>query len=368
MGAFDFVAGDDFRESLEADYQELLRALDNGSWKSATVLAGSIVEAILIDYLISINYATKDPLTLDLAEATRACKSEGVLSPTAADLTSVIRSYRNLIHPGRSVRLGEKTDEDSARIAKSLVDMVMRDVARNKYLKHGYTADDIVRKIRSDPNSRSVIRQLVEDAVDVELGRLLGGALERLYLEDTETAAIVRFSFRAAFARASDSVKKQTAKRFIKQLKEADATSLHQYESVFFHADQLAHLDAQDAFLVKQHLLEALGSRPSEELLASMDGIGSFLSPGEARNLAARLARAFQLSHDPPWLDDVILRFGTDEVAAMDEVTRSAFFSAARAEIQRLRMYENRNTKFAAGQLRNIIGEPETDDLEDLPF
>ena len=68
-GLFDFVIDDDFRACLESDYNELEMTIAAECWKAAHVLAGSIVEAILVDYLYASDYKTrvgKDPLKLDL--------------------------------------------------------------------------------------------------------------------------------------------------------------------------------------------------------------------------------------------------------------------------------------------------------------
>ena len=63
---FDFVSDEKFRFSLERDYQELVASLQNGAWKAAYILAGSIIEAILIDYLLAIDYQDADPLGMTL--------------------------------------------------------------------------------------------------------------------------------------------------------------------------------------------------------------------------------------------------------------------------------------------------------------
>jgi hypothetical protein len=136
MQKFDFITGAQFRESLENDYGEMVRCFDSKSWKSVQVLAGSIVEALLIDYLLATNdppRGGKDPLRMDLAEAVNICKAEGVLSERTADLSSVVRSYRNLIHPGRTVRLNEaQPSENSAKIALALVDLLVEEVANTR--------------------------------------------------------------------------------------------------------------------------------------------------------------------------------------------------------------------------------------------
>ena len=110
MTNFDFITSKEFRESLESDYNEMRSCVEAQAWKSVQVLAGSIVESLLIDYLSSTpnaNRSKKDPLKLDLSEAITICREEKVLSERASDLCSVVRSYRNLIHPGRMVRLEE---------------------------------------------------------------------------------------------------------------------------------------------------------------------------------------------------------------------------------------------------------------------
>src|SRR5438034_1233810 len=111
MATFDYITSKDFRESLESDYGEMRRCFEASSWKSTQVLAGSIVEALLADYLCSTtnaNRPAKDPLKLDLGEAIAICLTENVLIQRTADLCSAVKSYRNLIHPGRMIRLGEQ--------------------------------------------------------------------------------------------------------------------------------------------------------------------------------------------------------------------------------------------------------------------
>jgi len=82
VATFDFISGDDFRMSLESDYRELSSAMETKSWKSAHVLAGSIIEAILVDYLAATDYQAKkkkDPLKMELHELITACHQEGIL-------------------------------------------------------------------------------------------------------------------------------------------------------------------------------------------------------------------------------------------------------------------------------------------------
>ncbi|MEX0804238.1 MAG: hypothetical protein WD688_13115 [Candidatus Binatia bacterium] len=130
---FDFITAREFREALERDYAQMRACFTAQAWKSVQVLAGSIVESLLVDYLSSttnVGRPQKDPLRLDLAEAIALCRTEKAVSERTADLCSVIRSYRNLIHPGRAIRLAEpQASAKSAQIAVSVVDLIVDDIA-----------------------------------------------------------------------------------------------------------------------------------------------------------------------------------------------------------------------------------------------
>src|SRR5438445_785749 len=173
VGRFDFVSGDAFRESLASDYEELERCLEARAYKAVHVLAGSIVEAILVDYLVASGYNKKDPLKLELAQAIDECKSAGIVSQRIVDLSNVIRDYRNLIHPGRVIRLEESVDSSGAVIAKSLVEIVIKEVSKKKAKEYGYTAEQILTKLESDPRNDPVIRHLTSEIAPTELERLM---------------------------------------------------------------------------------------------------------------------------------------------------------------------------------------------------
>lgn len=153
---FDFIQDDGLRASVEADYRELGQCMQCGAWKAAHVLAGSVVEAILIDHLLSMEnraYSSSDVLNMDLGKAVSACLTEGILTQRVSDLSTVIRSYRNLIHPGRTVRLSESVSESSAKVAQALVDMIVQEVSVRARQQYGYSAEQLVTKLESDPRS-----------------------------------------------------------------------------------------------------------------------------------------------------------------------------------------------------------------------
>lgn len=56
MEKFDFITDEKLRNSLEADNAELIICFDNEAWKSVHVLVGSIIETLLVDFLISSDF------------------------------------------------------------------------------------------------------------------------------------------------------------------------------------------------------------------------------------------------------------------------------------------------------------------------
>src|SRR5207302_1122828 len=121
---FDFLTNQDFKANLKSDFAELHAAVKGRLWKAAHVLAGSIVEAILLDYLIAVKHERhpeEELLKWDFRKAIPAGRKEGILSERTEQMTIVVKDYRNLIHPGRILRLGEEVDAEGATVALSLV-------------------------------------------------------------------------------------------------------------------------------------------------------------------------------------------------------------------------------------------------------
>ena len=295
MPEFDFIHNNEFREALERDYQELRKSFDVGAWKSVHVLAGSIIEAVLVDYLLATPNplrVAKDPLKVDLADAIAICRSEDVISQRTSELCSVIRSYRNLIHPGRAVRLNEPpANEESARIALSLIGLIVEDVIGVRQRKFGFTAKQMLNKIESDPSCLPILRHLLDDMQEAERDKLILDAIPRRYLElaldsadDFEvftTLGILRKAYLTARMVASQSALERAATDYVKVLKEGDSNLVVQYDEAFFRAEDLQHVPESSRRLVKKHLLSTVGFLDSTEKLARLRGIEQYLEPDE---------------------------------------------------------------------------------------
>jgi hypothetical protein len=140
-----FIADADLRADLRFDISAINQELANGEWKSATVLAGSVIEALLLWKLSTLNASdvasaeanvlkrkTKPLDEWDLhafIEIAAVCPpgKPSIKSNTATQLR-LAKDYRNLIHPGRSLRLQEKCDRATALAAVAGLEMVVRDL------------------------------------------------------------------------------------------------------------------------------------------------------------------------------------------------------------------------------------------------
>lgn len=291
MPSFDYISATDFRESIVSDYDEMNRCAASGAWKSAQVLAGSIVESLLIDYLTSTPNPTrtqKYPLRLDLGEAITICKTERVLSDRTADLCSVVRSYRNLIHPGRMVRLGEdppsKTTSD---IAVALIDLIVADISRTRRATFGFTAEQIISKIVRDANCISIFGHLLEEVSEEQRKRLLVSLIPEAYLERDanpfdDVVRRLEGAHRITFDAASVDVRRQVSELFVKMLKEADGDRITKYRNGFFRAPDLQYLTASAQALVKEHLLSAPAPTHTMDTLKVLAGLGAYLNEADA--------------------------------------------------------------------------------------
>ncbi len=137
---FDFVASDDLRRIIERDYRELsLILFPAGAWKSTVVLAGSILEAILVDQLTAssevkalVKACEKSPKTKridkgqwSMYQLINVATEIGVIPKDRASAIDVtLREYRNVIHSDVELKKKYFCTEAEASLAKGALDAV----------------------------------------------------------------------------------------------------------------------------------------------------------------------------------------------------------------------------------------------------
>lgn len=297
MPNFDYITSKELRESIEADHAEMRNCVEAKAWKSVQVLAGSIVETLLIDYLSATQNPArinKDPLKLDLSEAITICRDEKVLSARTADLCSVVKSYRNLIHPGRMVRLEEQSPNmGSATIALALIDMITDDLAKILRASVGLTAEQILSKIQRDANSLTILKHLLAEVSEFQRERLLIELIPSAYQEAAAAAAasafddfdstfsdqveLLKSAYQIILETVSPDIRKRVALEFVRVLREEDGKQVLDYGNAFFRPSDTGFLNTQNIAMVREHLI---GNSPNIHNVASAErlkGIAVYL-------------------------------------------------------------------------------------------
>lgn len=142
-----FIPDQELRKNLLIDIGAINRALSNNEWKAATVLAGSAIEALLLWDLQNRRQATfpaavnalianqtfpqpsADPEEWSLHHYVEVEAQLGIIKPETATETRLAKKFRNLIHPGRVQRLGQKCDRGTALSCVAALDHVVRDLS-----------------------------------------------------------------------------------------------------------------------------------------------------------------------------------------------------------------------------------------------
>lgn len=149
IAILDFIDDLELKNSLIIDYAIINKALSNQEWKSATVLAGSLIEALL---LWAINKASRSNLQEVLKKlkgdkrlsnkinekpeywllADYAVVSHGLelITKNTLDQVLLAKDFRNFIHPGREVRLNQKCNRGTAYVAIAAVELVINNVSK----------------------------------------------------------------------------------------------------------------------------------------------------------------------------------------------------------------------------------------------
>ena len=140
-----FVTDDRLRHTLETDLDGVDRALAGSEWKAATVLGGSVVEALLLwsiqqkpqelqIALAKLQAGTPkknlgpDPEKWYLSDYIAVASEMNLIRPTTATQASLLTGFRNLIHPGRVARTGQACNRGTAHAAQAAIAFVIEDL------------------------------------------------------------------------------------------------------------------------------------------------------------------------------------------------------------------------------------------------
>lgn len=297
MANFAFITDEALRRSLENDLNELASCHASSAWKAVHVLAGSIIEATLIDYLVtSGNLDTTSANSKSLSQLIELCRTHAILSEKAIELSAIVRSYRNLIHPGRSLRLAEIPTEHSATIARAVIEILVEEVSNKKRLTYGYTAEQVVEKVRGDSSSTSIADYLLRETHATELKRLLLDVLPSTYLDcsrknqSTDVVERLSYLYRLGIESADVTLRQLVCAKYVSVLKEEPEAVVNSYETGLFRGGDLKYVDERHRPLVIAHLFGTLRQNPSPEAMKASEGITTHLKEKDLEDLMKILA------------------------------------------------------------------------------
>lgn len=387
MSKFDFITGEKFLSSLEKDYEELEKCLQIGAWKAVHVMAGSIIEAVLIDYLLTIHYKNKSEteiLKMDLGQAILACKEEGILSSKSSDLSSVVRTYRNLIHPGRMIRLDETVDEDGARIAFSLINIIINEVSQQKKKTYGLTAEQLISKMAIDSSVFAILGSLIKNVKENEIERILlklipNKILSRLeeiesYDPDYPYEVDMDFSifpkcFRIIYDHASKDIKTKTTLDFVKIIKEQGEYMVDVYVNYLFRASDMGNIALDDMRIIKSHIIarleKSLSPTNENSLLDILYGLSKYLEEEDVKVFVDVFIKNIVASPPSHKQKQVLIHYIKNESAQVSEEMKPYIQKRLlewEQEFYVRRIDTDRNT------LKEIIALYSSNNNDDIPF
>jgi hypothetical protein len=327
-------------------------------WKSACVLAGSIAEAALIDYITVLGdcSASEEELTApcesltklidaaigidslanslrpptgwglkeltDAGEKARKSDSESAFR-TSYLMSSAVASFRNLIHPGRSLRLKERVDENTSLAARAFVDRLLDDLRMESASRYPYTADDLLAKAHKDDSAQTVLVDMTHKTRPAEITRLLADVAPNAFVEDLDhlkelseeaRAALdgwdeddireykMRYGSAEADRKADVRVLQLVLDRSTQEqriaglhaiarlLKNQDSTTIVAIETELFRISDLDYAANDDRKLIIGDVLDRICSKSADRsLLESVVGIGRWISPDRASEFAKAL-------------------------------------------------------------------------------
>jgi hypothetical protein len=141
-----FIKDPRLQTSIREDISSTHALLRHGEWKACTVMAGSVLEALLLWALqdkeashpgtIATAYSaltgqrpTPDPRSWGLNHLMQASLSANLISQDGHDLGQKCRGFRNLIHPGRAERLGQRCTRSTALAAVAAMERIIEDLS-----------------------------------------------------------------------------------------------------------------------------------------------------------------------------------------------------------------------------------------------
>lgn len=290
---FDFVQSESFRKVLERDYEEVTACLDAKSYKAVMVMSGSIVEALLLEFLL-INkpkgYSETKIKKLRFVELIDLAYDSKLISNVTKDLASVIREYRNFVHPDKEVRTNELISEDQSVIAFRLLNLIIKEVSNSYPILYGARATDVFRKLKDDQHFKVIFPKILNTLNQSEKNKLLTLFIKYYLNEkgfDFSTREFVEFGFNALNNEVSSKVHQENLSQLIEEVK--NGIQEHAIKLFDLYGNDLSFLKESDQNIIYLYLYSYIGTFRAygeNENLKQLQLIGIIKSLAKGSNIS----------------------------------------------------------------------------------
>src|ERR1700752_1331439 len=161
---FKYITDEGFQEILKRGYIELKTCQEHKASKEVLLLCGSILEAVLTDYFCENLPAGKtknNVLEGTLSNLLDYAEDEKVINKSDKQLATVLKDYRNIIHPGREIRKKEVFDHRNSELAVSVLELLLAKIESKHKEKYDVEVEDILFNLDEDWNYRSIYSQVI---------------------------------------------------------------------------------------------------------------------------------------------------------------------------------------------------------------
>ncbi|MBF9132110.1 hypothetical protein I0C86_24585 [Plantactinospora sp. S1510] len=126
----DLISDPELASVLEDRLNEARICDRNGAYTSAIIMLGSLLEGVLLDAVKTrMPDGTRSPDKLYLSDLIEAAHQNKWIQADVRRFASVLREYRNLVHPNAQVRLGHAPDRDTLSMCWPVINAALNDLA-----------------------------------------------------------------------------------------------------------------------------------------------------------------------------------------------------------------------------------------------
>jgi len=328
----------ELRKLVRSDCDEFDSAYDKHLLKACLVLAGSITEGLLLNYLEVIGYCPPKGLTtreMSLGTMLKACVDAGDLSTDAEKLCGVLKEYRDLVHPGRVLRERLKPDNSQRDVAKQAVERVASDMVHAAWRRPEWAAESVFHdalgsQMGGVPSERVVqlgisrlseeqLARLVVEVIPQRMHETSGASIDFAY----ETLLACRVCLEPAWPRASHETRVAAALALAKSIEWAAALEEVGASDGLIN-DVLEYLEPAVRNLVLDEIIATLASQLGRGMQPNIKGLARYLRSEDVQRFVTPLARRALTDKGPggeqlaAWAKKLLL----EEVSAMSTENR----------------------------------------------